>query len=79
MREFLYNSVIECVIKIKLVILTKIWLNETHNRVYVGKHLFVLYSIRDSLKIVEVSLPLLFSFALEYAYKSFQIIQDDWN
>jgi len=42
MREYLYNSVLECVIKMKLVILKKIWLNETYNRVWVSKYLFVL-------------------------------------
>jgi hypothetical protein len=50
----LYDSVIECVIKMELVILTKMCLNETCNRVCVGKHLFVVFPIRNSLKIGDV-------------------------
>jgi len=64
MREFLYNSVTECVINMKLVILTKTCLSETYTRVCVGKHLFVVYTISDSLNIGDVLLSLLYKFPL---------------
>ena len=53
----MHNSVIECVINLKLVILTKKWLNEVYNRVWVGKHMFVVLPIRNSMKKGDVLLP----------------------
>jgi len=64
MTEILYHSVTECVINLKLVILTKTCLNETYTRVCVGKHLFVIYTITDSLNIGDVLLSLPFKFPL---------------
>jgi len=77
MREVLYNSVIECVNNMKEVILTKMCLNKTYKNVCVGKHLFVVFPIRNSSKVGDILLPLLFMFPLEYAYRSFEVNQDD--
>jgi hypothetical protein len=55
--EVLFNSVIECVINMKLVILTKMCLNEVYNRVWVGKHMFVVFPIRNVMKKGDVLLP----------------------
>jgi hypothetical protein len=64
MRAVLYNSVIEGVINMKFVILTKMCLNETYNRVWVGKHLFVVFPIKNVLKKCDDVLTLLFKFPL---------------
>jgi hypothetical protein len=50
----------------KLVRLIKMCLNETYIKVCKGKHL------SDCLKHGDVSLPLLFNFALEYAIRTLQ-------
>jgi len=41
-------------INMKLIILTIMCLTETYNRVCVGKHLFVVFSIRNNFKIGDV-------------------------
>jgi hypothetical protein len=64
-REVLHNSVIECVINLNLVILTKMHLNDTYNRDWVAKHLYIVFPIKNIVKKGDVLLPLLFN--LEYA------------
>jgi hypothetical protein len=49
-RVVLYNILIEFGISMKLVRLTKMFLNETYSRVWVGKHLSDMFPIRNGLK-----------------------------
>ena len=50
-REILCNIVIEFGIPMKLVRLTKMYVNETYSRVRVGKHSSDLFPTRTSLKL----------------------------
>jgi hypothetical protein len=75
MREVFYNSVFEFVINMKLVTVTKICLNETYNRVCVGKHLFVVFPTRNILEIEQVLLPLFFNFPIENSIGFSRIIR----
>jgi len=68
-REVLYNILIEFVIPMKLVRLIKMCLNETHSKVWVGKHLSRMFPIRNGLKQRDALLPLPFNFALEYTIR----------
>jgi len=51
-------------------------LNETFSRVRVGKNLSDMFPIRNGLKQGEPLSPLLFNFALEYAFRTIQVNQD---
>jgi hypothetical protein len=53
----------------KLLRLIKIFLNETHNKVLIGKNLSDNFPIQNGLKQGFVSSPLLFISALEYAIR----------
>ena len=75
-REFVYNILIECGIPMKLVRLIKICLTETYSRVWVGKNLSDIFLIRNGLKKVDALLSLLLNFALGYAIRKVQVIQD---
>jgi hypothetical protein len=55
----------------KLVQLIKMCLNETYNKVRIGKHLSDNFPIQNGLKQDALS-PLLFNFALEYAIRKAQ-------
>jgi hypothetical protein len=73
----LYNILIECGITTKLVRLTNMCLNETCNRVRVGKHLSDIFPIKNVLKYGDALKPSFFYFVSEYPVRSVQINQDD--
>jgi hypothetical protein len=60
----------------KRVRLIKMCLNETYNRVWVGKHLFDMFHVRNGLKQGDALLSLLFNFPLEYSIRRVQVNQD---
>ena len=72
-REVLYNTLIELGISMKLVTPIRLCLNETYSRVRVSKHLTDTFVIMNSLKKGDALSPLLFNFALKYAFKRFQV------
>ena len=51
-------------------------LNEICSRVRVGKYLFDVFCIKNGLKQGDTFLPLLFTFAVEYAIRMIQVNQD---
>jgi len=75
-REILYSILIEFGIPMKLVRLIKMCLTETYSRVWVGKNLYDMFPIRKGLKQGDALSPLLFNFALEYAIRRVQVIQE---
>src|SRR5215510_13726829 len=54
----------------------KMCLTETYRRVQVGKNLSDMFPIRNGLKQRDALSPLLFNFALKYAIRRVQVIQD---
>jgi hypothetical protein len=71
-REVLYNSLIEFGIPLALVRLINMCLNETRDRVWVGKYLSDRFSIKNGLKQGDALSPLLFNFVLDYASRRIQ-------
>jgi hypothetical protein len=71
-REVLYNILIEFGVPMKLVRLIKMCLNEIYNKVRIGKHLSDSFPIQNGLKQGDALSPLLFNFALEYAFRKVQ-------
>jgi hypothetical protein len=64
-REVLYNFLLEFGMPKKLVRLIKMCLNETYNKVHIGKLLSDKFPIQNRLKQGDSLSPLLFNFALE--------------
>jgi hypothetical protein len=54
-------------------------LNETHNKVHVGKLLSDKFPIQNGLKQGDALLPMLFNFALEHAVRTSKKIKSVWN
>jgi hypothetical protein len=75
-REVLYNILVEFVIPIKLLRLTRMCLNEIYNRVRVRKHLYDMLPIKNGFKQGDALSSLFFNFALEYAIKRLKVNQD---
>ena len=75
-RQVLYRILTEFGIPMKLVRQIKMCLTETYCRVRVGKKLPDMFPIRSGLKQRDAVSPLLFNFALEYAIRRVQVIQD---
>jgi len=61
----------------KLVMLIKMCLNETIDRVRVGKHLSDVFPIKDGFKQGNVLSPLLFGFTSEYVISRVRVNQED--
>jgi hypothetical protein len=65
----LYNIRIEFGIPLKLVRLAKMCLNKTYSSVRVGKQLSDIFPVKNGLKQGDALSPLLFNFAVEYAFR----------
>ena len=63
----MYN--IQFGIPMKPVRLIKMCLNETYDRVWVGKHLSDIFPIKSDLKQTDALLQLIFNILLEYAFR----------
>jgi len=75
-RESLCNILIESGIPMKLVTLIKMCLTERYSRVQVGKNLSEVFPTANGLIQEDALSPLLFNFALEYAFRRVQVNQD---
>jgi hypothetical protein len=56
----------------KLVTLIKMCINETYNKVHIGKHLSDSFPVQNGLKQGDALSPMLLNFALEYAVRKVQ-------
>jgi hypothetical protein len=73
----LYNILFQFGIPMGLLRLIKMCLNETYNRVWVGKHLSDKFCVKNGLKQGDALLPLLFNFTLQYTIRMVQANQED--
>jgi hypothetical protein len=68
-REVLHNILIEFGVPLKLVRLIKMCLNETCIKISIGIHFSNTFHIKNGLNQGDALSPLLFKFALEYAFR----------
>jgi hypothetical protein len=68
----MYNIPREFGVAMKLVRLIKMYLNETYSKVRIVKYLSGTFPIRNGKKQGDALTPLLFNFALEYAFRKVQ-------
>jgi len=66
----LFNILIEFGMHMKLVRLIKIFLNETHSKVHIGKNLSDAFPIQNCLKQRDALSSSLFNFGLEFAIRN---------
>jgi hypothetical protein len=59
--------------------LIKLCPNETYSRVRVGKNLSCMFPVRNALKQGDALSPVLFNFAVEYAIRRVQVIQNGFK
>ena len=71
-REVLYNTLIDTGIPMKMVRLINMCLNESYNRVWVGKNLCEVFHIRDGLKQGDDQSPLVLNFGLDMPLGGFR-------
>jgi len=72
----LQRILIEYGIRMKIVRLIKMYLNETYSVVQVDKNLSDMFPLRNCLKQGDALSPLLFDFGLEYAIRRVQVNRD---
>jgi hypothetical protein len=68
----LYKILIEFGVPMKLVMLIKIYLNETYSKVRTDKHLFDSLPIKNGLNQRDARSPFAFNFALKYVNRKVQ-------
>ena len=78
-REVLCTTLVKFRIFMKLVRLIKMCLNETHNRVWLGRHLSDMCPIKNGLQQGAVLSLFFFICVLEYAIKRVPVKQDGFN
>jgi hypothetical protein len=74
-RKVFYNILIDFVVSMKLVRMSKICLNETHSKFHIGEHLYNSFLIQNDLKQGDALAPLLLNFNLEYAIRKVEANQ----
>ena len=70
------NILIEFGMSMTLVRLIKMCLTETYSRVWVGRHLSDMFTIKNGFKLEDVLSPLIFNFALEYSIRRVNVNQE---
>jgi len=75
-RKVVYSVITEFGIPMKLVRQIKLFLNATYSRVWVGKDLSHMFSVKNGLKQGNALSALLFNTSSEYALRRFKVNQD---
>jgi hypothetical protein len=78
-REVLYNITTVFGISMKLLMSIELCLNETYNRVHVGKHLYENFLVKNVLKQLHALSSLLYRISLECSLRWVKVNQDGLN